>query len=79
MTFARLKFYAAAIGAAIVAVSVAFLRGMARGKSIATTGALKRRIGDAQKAKDVRDEINDMGRDDRRRDLDKWMRDNDGM
>lgn len=63
--------------AALVAFAGVFLSGRSSGKKAEQNKALKKRVDDMEKAKEVRDEVDALGDGDMRDRLDGWMRDND--
>jgi hypothetical protein len=67
----RLKLWIAALGAILAALVAAWLNG----RQSADVRYTRRRVEAAQQANEVRDEVNDMGADERRDALARWMRD----
>lgn len=71
----RIKMWLTAAGAAVLAFVGVYLAGRREGKQAAETKHTRRRVEAMQEANEVRDEVNDMGADERRDALAKWMRD----
>ena len=71
----RIKTYLAAAGVFIAALFAAWFSGRRGGMSDAEAKAAQDRLNAMKAANNVRDEINDMGSDDRRDALAKWLRD----
>lgn len=67
----RLKLWIAALGAFLAALALAWFKG----RQSADVRYTRRRVEAAQQANEVRDEVNDMGADERRDALARWMRD----
>lgn len=67
----RLKLWLAALGAFLVALASAWFNGRQSAQATYT----RRRVEAAQQANEVQDEVNDMGADERRDALARWMRD----
>lgn len=61
----------------LAAVGGVFLAGRSAGAKKAKNKALKKRVDDLEKAKEVRDEVDAMDADDVRDGLAKWVRDDD--
>ena len=67
----RLKLWLAALGAFITALVVAWFKG----RQDADNAHTRRRVEAMKEANEARDEVNDMGADERRDALARWMRD----
>lgn len=67
----RLKLWLAALGAFLTALAVAWFKG----RQDAENAQIRRRVEAMKQANEVQDEINDMGADERRDALARWMRD----
>jgi hypothetical protein len=67
----RLKLWLAALGAFLTALVVAWFKGRQSGQATYT----RRRVEAMKETNEVRDEVNDMGADERRDALARWMRD----
>ena len=77
MIWGKLKLWAVIAAGAALAVLGAFWGGQRVGRAKSKTDALQRRLKDAGRASEVQDEVNKMDRASKRRDLDRWLRDND--
>lgn len=71
----RIKLWLAAAGAAVLAFMGVYLVGRRDGGQAAETKQTRRRVEAMREAQEVEDEINDMGADERRDALSRWMRD----
>ena len=71
----RIKLWLAAAGAAVLAFMGVYLLGRRDGGQAAETKQTRRRVEAMREAQEVEDEVNDMGADERRDALSRWMRD----
>ena len=71
----RIKLWLAAAGAAVLAFMGVYLVGRRDGAQAADSKQTRRRVEAMREAQEVEDEINDMGADERRDALSRWMRD----
>lgn len=75
MFLGKLKLYAIIAAGAFLAVLGAFWGGQRVGRAKSKTDALQKRLKDSHKANEVTDEVNQMDGASKRRELDRWMRD----
>lgn len=71
----RIKLWLAAAGAAVLAFFGVYLAGRREGKAAAEAKEVRRRVEVMREGKEVEDEVNDMGADEHRDALSRWMRD----
>lgn len=71
----RIKLWLAAAGAAVLAFLGVYLAGRRDGGNAAEAKETRRRVEVMREGKEVEDEVNDMGADEHRDALSRWMRD----
>lgn len=71
----RIKLWLAAAGAAVLASLGVYLAGRRDGGNAAEAKETRRRVEVMREGKEVEDEVNDMGADEHRDALSRWMRD----
>ena len=71
----RIKLWLAAAGAAVLAFLGVYLAGRRDGGNAAEAKETQRRVEVMREGKEVEDEVNDMGADEHRDALSRWMRD----
>lgn len=73
--YGKIKGWLALAGAVIIAVLIAFFKGRSAGKAAEAAKAQQARIDSMKTAKEVTDEVSNLGNNDVDRELSQWMRD----